>query len=41
MLKQVKKAWWHSNLGNIPVLYMALPLLAFGICLLSGYSITF
>ena len=40
-VKTGKKAWWHSNLGNIPVLYMALPLLAFGICLLSGYSITF
>lgn len=40
-LKTGKKAWWHYKIGTCPVLYIALPLLAFSICLFSGYTITF
>ena len=36
-----EKAWWHYKLGNCPALYIAGPLMAFGLCLLTGYTKTF
>jgi len=40
-IKTGKKAWWHYKLGPVPALYMAGPLMAFGLCLLAGYTKTF
>ena len=40
-IKTGKKAWWHYKLGSCPALYISGPLMAFGLCLLAGYTKTF
>ena len=40
-IKSGKKAWWHYKIGNCPALYISGPLMAFGLCMLSGYTKTF
>ena len=36
-LKTGKKAWWHYKIGSVPVLYIALPLIALSLCMYAGY----